>query len=155
MEGIVTECRTPREMILLPEAEDLYTNWYHNRFKLFSRAVMPYANRSRDMVLRLGMLMALSRGHSRHIEGEDIQFGVNLLGEVAHKIDSVVLPPSVEAQIAQKILDLLPATHGEIYSTLGMRYSIAKQIDPALDLLRRTGRVENKGQTVYIKGETT
>src|ERR1700722_169469 len=55
MEGlgmIVSACGHAREMILYTDAEDLYVNWYYNRFKQFSRAVMPYANRSRDTVLR-------------------------------------------------------------------------------------------------------
>lgn len=149
LEGIIEFCAHPREMILYTEAEDLYANWYYNRFKMFSKAVLPYANRSRDMVLRLGMLMALSRGHDRHIEAEDIAFAVALLGEVAEKIDRVVLPPSLEAQVAQKILEQLPGTVGEIYISLGQRYSIVRQIDPALDLLRRTNRIRVDGQRIY------
>jgi hypothetical protein len=150
LEYLVRACGKGAELILLPEAEDLYANWYYNRFKIFSRAVMPYANRSRDMVLRLAMLMALSRRHLRWVDGEDMQFAIDLIGEVAKKIDAVVLPPSAEAQVAQKILDLLPATPGEIYTTLGLRYSLAKQIDPALALLRATGRIEQKGKVIQL-----
>lgn len=152
-EEIVQSCAKGHELILLPEAEDLYVNWYYNRFKLFSRAVLPYANRSRDMVLRLAMLMAVSRSHWRWIDGEDMQFALNLMSEIAQKIDAVVLPPSMEAQVAQKILDLLPATSGEIYTTLGLRYSVAKQIDPALQLLRATGRITQEGR-IYKRSET-
>jgi hypothetical protein len=145
--------RTPREMILLPEAEDLYANWYYNRFRLFSRAVQPYANRSRDMVLRLGMLMALSRGHDRWIEDVDIGFAIQVIGELAARIDAVVLPPSIEAQVAMKILEMLPATMGEVYMQMGLRFSIPKQIDPALDLLRRTGKIRMDGKVVRKEGD--
>lgn len=151
LERIVSECKKPHELILDPDAEDLYTNWYYNRFKIFSRAVMPYANRSRDMVLRLAMLMAISRGHTRLIEGVDMQFGIDLLGEVARKIDAVVLPPSKEGIVAQKILDLLPATVGEVYVALGLRYSLPREIDPALDMLRRTNRISNGPKGVLLK----
>lgn len=151
LEGLIQSCKIGREMILLPEAEDLYVNWYYNRFKMFSKAVMPYANRSRDMVLRLAMLMGLSRGHDRYIEGEDVSFAIALLREVAQKIDRVVLPPSLEAQVADKILNLLPATLGEIYATLGMRYSLAKMIDPAIDLLRRTGNIMTDARGIVRK----
>jgi hypothetical protein len=144
LEGLVRKCKEPHELILYDDAEDLYINWYYNRFKIFSRAVMPYANRSRDMVLRLAMLMAISRGHDRWIEAEDMQFGIDFLGEVASKIDRVVLPPSIEAQVADKVLELLPCPIGEIYRTLGTRYSILRQLDPALELLRKMGRITNE-----------
>lgn len=145
---LITACKTPREMILLPEAEDSYTNWYYNRFKMFSKAVMPYANRSRDMVLRLAMLMALSRGHTTWIEKGDVEFAIGVLREIAGKIDRVVLPPAAEAQVADQILKILPATMQEIYMALGVRYSIPKAIDPAFDLLRRTGKIVSDGRII-------
>jgi len=138
----------PQEVILLPEAEDLYINWYRNRFRIFSKAVMPYANRSRDMVLRLALLMAASRRHWRWIDGADMTFGIELIGEIARKIDAVVLPPSAEAALAGKVLELLPATIQEIYQTLGLRYSIPKNIDPAIQYLLSTGQMRRDGNTM-------
>lgn len=152
LEWIISECQHKAEVILEPEAEDLYTNWYHNRFRIFSKAVMPYANRSRDMVLRLAMLMAISRRHTRIIEGVDMQFGIDLLGEVARKIDAVVLPPSLEAQVAAKILELLPCTIGEIYNQLGTRYS-GKVIDPAVDLLLKQSKITRSSGNIIRKTE--
>lgn len=140
LKEIIEHSRIPREVILHPDAEDLYVNWYYNRFKIFSRAVMPYANRSRDMVLRLAMLMAISRGSHRMIGPEDMKFGIDLMGEIARKIDAVVLPPSAEAAVAQKVLEILPATWGEIYNTLGTRYSL-KAIEPAVELLLKQSRI--------------
>lgn len=153
LELIVAACRVPQEMLLLQDAEDAYANWYYNRFRLFSRAVMPYANRSRDMVLRLAMLSALSRFHDRYIEEEDVRFACQMMQEVADRIDRVVLPPSVEAQVGQKVLELLPATMGEIYASLGMRYSL-KAIEPAVDLLRRSGKIrQTAGGVIRVEGE--
>jgi hypothetical protein len=138
---LIEKVVTPREVILMPDAEDLYANWYYNRFRIFSRAVMPYANRSRDMVLRLAMLMAFSRGHDRYVEAEDMDFAICTLNGIAEKIDRVVLPPAAEAQLGQKILDMLPARMDEIFANMGMRFSIAKQVEPALEQLKKTGMV--------------
>lgn len=140
LEELVKDCQKPREVIIFEDAENLYVNWYHNRFKQFSKAVMPYANRSRDMVLRLAMLMAFSRKHHRYIEMEDVEFAIRLISDVAKNIDDVVLPPSKEAQVAQKILEYLPAGTGEIYFHLAKRYS-TRDIDAALTMLRMTGQV--------------
>ncbi|MDE1766589.1 MAG: DUF3987 domain-containing protein [Thaumarchaeota archaeon] len=136
---IVDECRKPAEVHLLPEAEEIYGNWYHNRFRLFSRAVLPYANRSRDMVLRIALLMAISRGHYRWIEGVDMDFAIALIQEVAQRIDKVVIPPARGAAIAAKIMDMLPCPERTIYAALGDRYQ-TRDIFEALDLLRRSGR---------------
>jgi hypothetical protein len=146
LSSIISVCKQPREMILLDDAEQLYINWYMNRFKLFSKAVMPYANRSRDMVLRLAMLMALSRGHDRFVEGVDVAFAIHVLSEVAKRIDAIVLPPSKESALWTHILPLLPATAGKIYYTLGTRWGVKKEIEPALQALCLSGQVR------YLKG---
>ena len=117
-------CAKPHEMVLFEEARDLYTNWYFNRFKLFSKAVLPYANRSRDTVLRLGMLSALSRGHWDWLEAVDIQFGVDVLAEVAKAIDRAILPPTMEAKVAEEILAVLPMSTRDIVKTLGRKYTL-------------------------------
>lgn len=156
LKALVGKCAARgREMLLLDEAGWIYDNWYYNRFKIFSPAVQPYANRSRDTVLRLAMLMALSRGHDRWIDEEDMRFAVGVMTSLAQAIDQVVLPPSIEAQVAAKILDLLPATAGEIYATLGMRYSLPKQLDPALDLLRRTGKIVQGDRGIIRRTDET
>jgi hypothetical protein len=115
-------CSVGHEMILFEEARDLYTNWYFNRFKLFSKAILPYANRSRDTVLRMGMLSALSRGHWGWIEDVDIQFGIDVLADVAKAIDRAILPPTLEAKVAEEILQILPASMKEIVKLLGRKY---------------------------------
>lgn len=154
LEALVHQCKGhPREMILFEDAEHAYINWYYNRFKMFSKAVMPYANRSRDMVLRLAMLMALSRGHDRYIEGIDVEFGISMIREVAARIDSVVIPPSPEAQVAMKILEMLPCKRDRIMATLGYKYSIGKLIEPAFDFLVKTNQVETRGGMIFKKGD--
>jgi hypothetical protein len=146
---IIEGCRIPHEVILFEEAEHLYTNWYYNRFKQFSKAVAPYANRSRDMVLRLAMLMAMSRGHLRWIEGVDMRFALAMIRDVSARIDRVVLPPTDEARVAQKVIDMLPSTQTEIYGTLAMRYG-SINLTRALELLRLSSMIVTDPKTGMI-----
>jgi hypothetical protein len=127
-------CTKLREVILYDDAEHMYGNWYHNRFKKFSRAVAPYANRSRDMVLRLAMLMAFTRKHYRWIEECDVAFAISLMNSVAERIDRVALPPTPEATVARKIMEMLPATKGQIFHALSERYN-GKLVQSALEML--------------------
>jgi hypothetical protein len=142
VEECIRACAKPREVILYREAEALYANWYHNRFKLFSATVKPYANRSRDTVLRLAMLMAFSRGHYRWIEEEDVAFAISLMRGVADKIDAVCLPPTPEAQVARKIMEQLPATRGQLIHSLAERYRMPIVI-AALDMLNQGLKLRN------------
>jgi hypothetical protein len=84
------------EMTPTPSAEEFYRNWYCNRFKYFSPAVKPYANRARDHVHRLAMLMAISRGHG-FMEEVDYIFAAEVMAYVAHGIDKVIAPILVGA----------------------------------------------------------
>lgn len=138
IEEILTRFKTPTELLLLSEAQDYYTNWYHNRFKYFSKAVRPYANRSRDMVLRLGMLMAISRGHSNWIDEIDIEFGATVLREVGQEIDKVLIPPSSEGQAKELMLRMFPATSEEIWKVLGRRFPL-RVLQNAQQLLIQSG----------------
>lgn len=140
MERLIQATTRAHPVIMYDEAEYKYANWYYNRFKQFSKAVMPYANRSRDTVLRLAMLMAFSRGHYRWVEECDVDFALSLMREVSQKIDAVVLPPTEEAQVANKILEMLPIREGEAYAALVMRYK-RWAIEEAWRLLRDTKKV--------------
>lgn len=143
---ILQRCKTLGEIVLLEEAKNSYTNWYYNRFNYFSKAVMPYANRSRDTVLRLAMIMAVTRGHFGWIEEEDIQFGAAILNEIGKRIDSVVLPPTLEAKCAREILLHLPLTDVQIVREFGRTYQV-KVLEAAQQQLLKGGeikRVEGK-----------
>jgi len=132
------------EMILVEDAVYAYQNWYHNRFKLFSKATLPYANRSRDTVLRLAMLMALTRGHFGWIEEVDIRFGAGLLSSMATRIDGAVVPPTIEAQAAKDILELLPCEWSSILKELGRKYNI-RLLQNAQEMLIASLQVKKRG----------
>ena len=80
-----------QEMMPLPDAEDYYRNWYCNRFKLFSPGVKAYANRSRDQIHRLAMIMALSRYHN-YLEATDYAFAAEVMSKIAQGLDIVIAP---------------------------------------------------------------
>ena len=92
VKNIVAEmCGKAYEMIPSEGAKDFYRNWYGNRFSYFSAIVRPYANRSRDHIHRLAMLMALTCGR-RHLEEVDYQFAAEVIAHVAVGIDRVIAP---------------------------------------------------------------
>ena len=140
VEEIILKFRSPTEMLLTQEAQDYYTNWYHNRFSYFSKTVMPYANRSRDMVLRLAMLMAVSRRHWNWMDEDDVKFGATVLSEVGKYIDKVVLPPTNEAQASRAILMMIPATSAEIWKTLNQKFPL-RILQAAITVLSESGQI--------------
>ena len=141
---IVRRSKGLGEIVLLEEAQECYVNWYYNRFKYFSKAVLPYANRSRDTVLRLAMLMALSRRHYGWIEQEDVEFATRILFTVGKRIDEVVLPPTLEAQCARDIQNALPLNDQEIIKTFGRKYNL-RIIDLAKQQLLQGGEIRRVG----------
>ncbi len=79
-----------REIVPTLAARDFYTNWYNNRFKYFGPTVRPYANRSRDHLHRIAMLMAISRGNG-YLEEVDYRFGAEMVRDVAEKIEVALI----------------------------------------------------------------
>lgn len=127
---------TPLEINLLTEAADLYTKWYVNRTKYFPPTVRTYAERCRNEVLRIALLMALSRDH-QYIEELDVQFGIDLMGRVTKKLDDVLLPPTLEGQCAKQIYGMLPITRAKLIGALAgkkyNRYTINSALDNLID----------------------
>lgn len=80
-----------REMTPTQEAIDYYRNWYYNRFGYFLPSAKAYANRSRDQMHRLAMLMAVTRFHG-YLEVVDYEFAARIMAYVGKGIDSVVMP---------------------------------------------------------------
>ena len=135
----------PEEITIMPDAADEYTNWYYNRFKLFAVSVQPYANRSRDQVLRIAMLCAISRGHN-WIDAEDMEFGIDLITFVGQRIEGVLKPPSKDKQVADELLELVEAAGGKIVTTkliLGLLARRSRRdIEEGLNVLVATGQLK-------------
>lgn len=101
------------ELVPSAEALDLYRNWYVNRFKLFSPRTKEYANRSRDQVLKIAYLCAISR-FKEFISVEDMEFAINFMAYVGAKLDSVVAGRTDEDRLIDMIRSMLPCTMKEI-----------------------------------------
>jgi energy-coupling factor transporter ATP-binding protein EcfA2 len=149
--GILDRTSKLGEVVLDGDAQPIYANWYINRFTRFSKATFDYANRCRDTVLRLAMLCAISRKHYGWIEPVDVTFGIQMLDEVTKQLDYVVLPPTREAQAAQDILSICPATYREIVRTFGRKYE-KRHLTAGLEQLQDAGRVALKGER-YVRCE--
>jgi len=88
-QGSAEKCE--KKMTPTTEAIDFYRNWYANRFKYFSDGVKAYANRSRDQMHRLAMLMAISRMHW-YVDERDYRFAADVMEVIAKGLDQVVAP---------------------------------------------------------------
>lgn len=124
------------------EAALMYDNWYQNRFKMFSPRTQDYANRSRDMVLKVAMLCAVSC-HRGIILEEDILFGIRFCKFVADGIDSAVIRETLESKISKEVLALLPLSTKEIITKLIHIYK-KDDILRAVALLHETERMQLK-----------
>ena len=112
----------PWRMTETSDAEDWYKNWYANRYIRFSPLLQAYASRSSGLLRRLGMLMAVSRGHRNFIETEDYLFGEAVINHAAERLESAVIPQSREVKVGYEILPLLPITIPELLKNLSAKY---------------------------------
>jgi hypothetical protein len=145
--------RRSREIVILEDARYFYENWYQNRHSYFSKTVRPYAERSRDSLLRLSLLMAISRGRS-YVELSDMWFARDLLAFIAARIDNAVQPPNLIAQIGKQILLLVPCDHKAIAKALSRRFDPGL-VKRAQDSLLEQGLLSlDKETKVYSKGSS-
>jgi energy-coupling factor transporter ATP-binding protein EcfA2 len=140
-----------QEIYMTTEAQDLYSEWYKLRHKYFPPTVRPYAERSRDQVLRFALVMALSRDKT-FISEEDMQFAIDLMHYLAQRIDEAMLPSTTEAKAAQEILSILPCSQGEIYGNLTKTFN-RRVLQNALENLRDAGRIVG-GRQEWRKNDT-
>jgi hypothetical protein len=132
-QDVITRFSDAGEIIPLSDAIDYYTYWYTHRFEFFPASVRDYANRSRDQMLRLAMLCAVSRNHN-YIEVQDLEFASHFLAGIAVRIDRIANLPTTETSCVDAILKLLPCNNGDIYKNLRLRYT-KKIIDEAMATL--------------------
>lgn len=104
------------------DAEGWYENWYINRYRTFSPLLQAYAHRSSGLMRRLGLLMAVTRGHN-WIEEADYHFADAVIQHTAERLEQAVIPQSREVKVGYEILRLLPATHADLLRGLAAKYS--------------------------------
>jgi hypothetical protein len=115
--------------------------------KIFSPRVAPYANRSRDMVLRLAMLIAISRGNNI-LQDDDVIFGIEFINYLAERIERAVRPPTLEGKCGKDIIKVLPAPRRDIYKHVKGTYTF-QVIKSTMDLLIGSGEMKVNDQGIY------
>ena len=104
-------------------AEGWYENWYANRYTKFSPLLQAYASRSAGLMQRLGMLMAVTRGHINFIEEVDYYFADAIIQHAAERLEAAVVPQSREVKVGWEILQLLPSTSPILLKSLSPKWS--------------------------------
>jgi hypothetical protein len=87
------------------EASDCYSEWY-STFLPESGALAPFAARAGAHVLRLSLLVAISRSRDR-IDADDVRAGICLYTYATNKLAEVVIPLSPEGKKVTKIMEVL------------------------------------------------
>src|SRR5258708_5952684 len=99
----------PYRMFFEKEAGFVYDNWYSNRFSEFGPLVKGYAQRSRAIVARLAMLMAISR-RKQMITLPDVEFALGFLRYNMERLEQAMLPPTEEARCVSAVDKCYPAS---------------------------------------------
>ena len=128
-------------------AEGWYVNWYANRYSRFSPLLQAYASRSAGLMQRLGMLMAITRGHINHIEEEDYHFAEVVINHAAERLEQAVIPQAKEVRVGWEILQLLPSTPPQILKTLGGKHG-TRTVKAGIGYLLETQQI------ITLKGGT-
>lgn len=129
------------------EAGHVYDNWYSNRFGEFGPLVKGYAQRSRAIVARLAMLMAISR-RQKMITLPDVEFALGFLRYNIERLEHAMLPPTDEAKCVTAIMRMLPASNTEIIKELRPRFN-SKLVVQTIMMLRDTKELDLKGDMWY------
>jgi len=143
------------EAVLTPSAVEAYNVFYDERTSWFSSGAQPYAHRCRDTALKIAMVSAISRFHTK-IDYPDIEFASNLIEYVGARIDDALAPPTQYAVVRKEILKLLPASGSHIFKQLEQRYDpivIRKAIEFMLQGIRPgdEGQIACKGGIYSLK----
>lgn len=141
------------EYVMDVAARHAYADWYGSRIDKMPKNIEAYAVRSRDHVLRMCMLSAVSRGRN-FIDIADVEFGISLMDYVAQRLEPAVAPMTREYRCAQDILSLLPATHKELMVALLQRYD-RRTIITAEAALLESGKAAQAARTgEFIETQT-
>lgn len=127
----------------LDDAEGWYENWYANRYAKFPPILQAYAGRSAGLMQRLGMLMAITRGHTNHIEELDYYFADAVIQHAAERLEQAVIPQAKEVKVGWEVLHLLPATQSILIRHLAGKHGI-RTVKAAIGYLVETQQVQTE-----------
>jgi hypothetical protein len=141
--------KQPYRMFFEKEAGYVYDNWYSNRFSEFGPLVKGYAQRSRAIVARLAMLMAISR-RQQMITLPDVEFALGFLRYNMERLEQAMLPPTEEARCVSAVEKCLPGTLPMIIKVLRPSYNSAL-VAKTIMMMRDCGEIDNREGTWYTK----
>jgi hypothetical protein len=107
------------------EAIDKFSMWVLSR-RPETGHVAPFAQRAREFVLRLAMLMAISRQHDR-VDYTDVESAIGIYEWCMEKIQKVVVPVTEEGEMLGNVLKLFPDS-----STVLSERDILRNLENAL-----------------------
>lgn len=137
------------EALLTPAAVEAYNVFYDERTTWFSAGAQPYAHRCRDTALKIAMVSAISRFHTK-VDYPDIEFAANLIEYVGARIDDALAPPTQYAVVRKEILKLLPSSGSHLFKQLEQRYD-PLVIRKAIEFMLQGIRAGDEGQ-ITCKG---
>jgi hypothetical protein len=132
----------------IDDAEGWYENWYANRYRTFSPLLQAYAHRSSGILRRLGLLMAITRGHVNYIEEADYIFAERIIQHAAERLEQAVIPQSREVRVGWEIKQILPATTSELLQALAGKYS-SVWVKRGIGFLVESEQVEVSKEGIY------
>src|SRR5579859_61581 len=133
----------PYEMVMDDEAGPIYDNWYETRYTKFGPLIQDYDHRSRAHVLRLAMIMAVTRG-KKIIELPDITFAMDFMTDICVRLEGAILPPNEEGKCVTAIKKLLPCTYSKAVVALRPKFP-SKVVSTTWEALRGTGEIKLVG----------
>jgi hypothetical protein len=131
------------------DGEEYFTNWYGNRSKYFPPGLEAFAARSGNLMRKVAMLMAVSRGKN-YISAVDYQFAGELIRHAAKHLEKGVIPSSPEVAVGDVILGILPMRRIDIIKLLSRKHGY-HYVGRALKYLLDTEQIVIREGTVQIK----
>ena len=121
------------------EVADFFSDWYVNQ-KTEAGYLAPFVERSREIVLRLSMLIALSK-YSHEIELEDVKSAVALYNIATMRLKSVVVPMSADGKLLLAVLKTIgnqEMSYKKLYAAMAST-ATDRRIDALVDSHLRSG----------------
>jgi hypothetical protein len=114
--------------------------------------LLAFANRSSQLIRKLAMLMAITRGHN-WIELTDYEFAGGFIHYIAARLEASVIPVCREIVAGFSIMDMLPATQTDILKELGGKFGPRSVRDGITHLVETEQMRNEKGMFVKINKE--
>jgi hypothetical protein len=153
----INELKNRYETSPAPFTEDLdgeyyFTNWYANRHLYFPPTLEAYAERSGNLMRKIAMLMAVSRGH-HYIEAQDYEFASAFMIHGAIRLETAVVPTRLEVTCSKDILTILPTRMIMILRAFSPKYG-PRLVKESVLYLTETGQIVTTKEGIIMLKET-